>query len=97
LSYKSEENKQRIVEAGGIQILVNLLGASSEDVVATAASTLENLCSNSDDYRIRCAQLGAIPCLIELLNSKNEAVQDGSCGALFNLSINTDNRSSFSR
>ena len=85
----SNRNTTAIVEAGGIQLLVNLL--SGTDMVKFIASiTLATLAIN-DRIRIAIAKAGAIPPLVALLTSGNHRRQEKAALALRNLT-NTRNQ-----
>jgi len=86
-----DKDMAKVVEAGDIPKLVELLRSGSADTKAVAAGVLMILARN-DDNRARIAQAGAIPHLVELLrcNSAKGPGRAAAAHALRNLAARND-------
>ncbi len=71
-----------LLAAGGIPVVVELLGSPDVDVVENAVGALRNLASGSDGIKNAVLAAGAVPRLAAALRSHSEVVQELAAGAL---------------
>ncbi|XP_067649055.1 ankyrin and armadillo repeat-containing protein-like [Haliotis asinina] len=74
LSTSKEDHWKAILNAGGVQALVNLLNLNNEEVQSVAASVLCNI-SEQNDIRLALTTANAGPILIQLLSSPVDDIQ----------------------
>jgi hypothetical protein len=80
-----KENVTRIMAAGGVTPLLNLLARPQADLQANAAGAIQSICFQKEG-RSAVREGGAIPALMPLLSSDSLRVQTRAVGAIHNLS-----------
>ena len=82
----------KVVSAGALTLLVELLSAeSSAAVQRAAAGALRNIAGDVD-HQVKVAAAGAIPPLVALLGAHSPAVvQEAAAEALHNIAFDNDN------
>ncbi|KAL3905921.1 MAG: hypothetical protein SGPRY_010741 [Prymnesium sp.] len=79
------ENVQRILQAGGVPPLVELLCSKDAELQANAAGAIQSICFQPEG-RTYVRELGAIPSVLPLLTSDSLKVQTRAVGAIHNIS-----------
>jgi len=80
-----ELNKQYFLEKGGIQVMINLIVNTTEDLVKRFGIDVLWAYSETDENRRELLFGGALPVIIDCLKSENAKVQEGAVGALWQL------------
>ena len=93
----NDDNKKRIAEVGGIEMILSMMekhGESNAGVAEKGCVALWNLAVN-DDNKKRIAEVGGIEMILSMMEKHGESnaeVARAGCGALRNLAINADNK-----
>jgi len=88
----NEKNQEKIAQAGGIPLLVQMLSCKDDPTLKLACTaTLWNLSVN-DLNKQKIADDGGIPVLIRVLKSNDPKLQNEAVGALRNLSFLEENK-----
>jgi hypothetical protein len=80
-----EMNKQYFVEAGGIQVMINLIVNTKEDLIKRFGIDVLWAYSETDNNRRELLFAGVLPVIIDCLKVDNAKVQEGAVGALWQL------------
>jgi len=80
-----ELNKQYFLEKGGIQVIIELIVNTKEDLVKRFGIDVLWAYSETDENRRELLFAGALPVIIDCLKSENAKVQEGAVGALWQL------------
>jgi hypothetical protein len=80
-----ELNKQYFLDKGGIQIMIDLIINTKEDLVKRFGIDVLWAYSETDENRRELLFAGALPVIIDCLKSENAKVQEGAVGALWQL------------
>ena len=87
------ENRDEVVEAGGIDPLVKLLHEGEPMSQRFAAAAIARLATNHTGNAATIAKAGAIPSLVNLLSGeRGDQAQEEAAGALFELADDAGNR-----
>jgi len=82
---KREANKMYFVESQGIQIVMNLVKSSSDDLVKRFGVDVLWAYSETDQNRRELLHAGVLPLIIDCLKVDNAKVQEGAVGAMWQL------------
>jgi len=80
-----ELNKQYFLEKGGIQVIIELIVNTKEDLIKRFGIDVLWAYSETDENRRELLFAGALPVIIDCLKSENAKVQEGAVGALWQL------------
>jgi hypothetical protein len=83
------ENVGRIIAAGGVPPLIELLASPELDLQANAAGAIQSICFQTEG-RSFVREAGAIPAVLPLLSSPSLKVQTRAVGAVHNISSEPD-------
>uniref|UniRef100_A0A5B7B798 Putative U-box domain-containing protein 4 isoform X2 n=1 Tax=Davidia involucrata TaxID=16924 RepID=A0A5B7B798_DAVIN len=92
LAVKDETNKISIVDAGGLEPIINFFQSKSSNMQEHATASLLTLSASSVNKPIISAS-GAIPLLVEILRHGSSQAKVDAIMALYNLSTHPDNLS----
>jgi len=82
---KREANKQYFLEKGGIQIMLDLVKTTTDDLVKRFSVDVLWAYSETDENRRELLFAGVLPIVCECLKVDNAKVQEGAVGALWQL------------
>ncbi|KAI3459958.1 hypothetical protein Pfo_016621 [Paulownia fortunei] len=91
LSKESPENRTLIANAGGIQLLVQLLSYPDSKIQEHAVTALLNLSIDESNKKLISTE-EAIPATIEILQKGTVGAKENSAAALFSLSMLNENK-----
>lgn len=91
LSKESSENRTLIANAGGIQLLVQLLSYPDSRIQEHTVTALFNLSIDESNKKL-ISQEEAIPAIIEILDKGAIGAKENSAAALFSLSMLDENK-----
>lgn len=91
LSYEHEESIDKIIAAGAVPRLIELMASGDMEVKRNSTGALANI-SSVDHAKELVVEKGALPVVFDLLRSDNETVQMMAYRVITNLGDNENNR-----
>lgn len=82
---KRESNKQYFLKKGGIEIMLNLINNTADDLVRRFSVDVLWAYSETDDNRRELLFAGVLPAVCKCLKGDTPKVQEGAVGALWQL------------
>jgi len=82
---KREANKHYFLEHGGIQVMIDLILTTKEDLIKRFGIDVLWAYSETDENRRELLFGGALPVIVDCLKVDNAKVQEGAVGALWQL------------
>jgi len=86
-----DENRHEIREAGGIEVLCELLKSPYEGVLENTTIALGYL-TRDDESKVKVRKCSGIKALLDVLMYPKESIQSKAAGALWNCASNADNK-----
>lgn len=86
LAFNHAENRNRIIDAGGVEPLAELVRSGSDEDRIEGAKALLNIVGANTDGKLKCGQAGCIPALVKLCEEgKKLSDKEMAAGLLGNL------------
>jgi len=82
---KRESNKEYFLHQGGIEVMLNLIKTTKDELVKRFAIDVLWAYSETDENRRELLYAGVLPVVCECLKQDNAKVQEGAVGALWQL------------